>query len=120
VAVSRERAGLLLDRAARAVGERLDGDARRLVALADRAPRIVLGRTDLARSRLAAATASLAALAPQATLDRGYAIVRRGPDGTIVRDPGAAPTGTPLELTLARGTLAATSQGPGASKARTP
>jgi exodeoxyribonuclease VII large subunit len=120
LAASRERAGLLLDRAARAVGERLDGDARRLVTLADRAPRVVLGRVALAQSRLAAATASLAALAPQATLDRGYAIVRRGPDGAIVRDPDAAPAGTRLELTLAQGTLAATSEGSHASKARTP
>ncbi len=120
LAASRERAGLLLDRAARAVGERLDGDARRLVTLSDRAPRIVAGRVALAQSRLAAATASLAALAPQATLDRGYAIVRRGPDGAIVRDPGDAPSGTRLELTIARGRLAATSEGPDASKPRTP
>ena len=32
--------------------------------------------------------AALAVLGPQATLDRGYAIVRRADDGRIVRDPG--------------------------------
>jgi exodeoxyribonuclease VII large subunit len=63
-------------------------------------------------SGLASASASLAALGPQATLERGYAIVRRAGDGAILRDPAAAPAGTPLVVALAAGTLAATSQGP--------
>jgi hypothetical protein len=39
-------------------------------------------------------------------------IVRRGVDGGIVRRPSDAPTGTALELALADGRLAATSDGP--------
>ena len=46
---------------------------------------------------------------PQATLDRGYAIVRRVDDGRIVRDAVAdAPPGTRLALRVADGELPAT------------
>ena len=69
-------------------------------------------RLRAAAAALAAARASLAALGPGATLARGYAIVRAGREGAILRDPGEAPAGTPLRVTLAGGTLAATSDGP--------
>ena len=98
--------------AARAVSERLVGDGRRLEALRARPPRVLGARLGLASAGLAAASASLVALGPQATLERGYAIVRRGDDGAILRDPLAAPAGTPLLLSLAAGTLVATSDGP--------
>jgi exodeoxyribonuclease VII large subunit len=51
-------------------------------------------------------SAALAALGPQATLDRGYAIVRRGADGAVVREPAEAPAGELLAITVARGELA--------------
>jgi exodeoxyribonuclease VII large subunit len=51
----------------------------------------------------------LRALSPQSTLDRGYAIAQ-GPNG-IVRSPADAPAGTALSLALARGMLAARSEG---------
>jgi exodeoxyribonuclease VII large subunit len=47
-------------------------------------------------------------LGPQATLDRGYAIVRRADDERIVRDPIDAPGGTRLRLRVAHGDLPAT------------
>ena len=56
---------------------------------------------------LAAASAALGALGPEATLARGYAIVRRAADGAIVRDPADSPPGTLLRLRVARGDLAA-------------
>ena len=59
------------------------------------------------RGRLAAASAALGALGPEATLARGYAIVRRAEDGAIVRDPAESPPGTRLRLRVARGELAA-------------
>jgi len=62
----------------------------------------------MARASLGATTAALAVLGPQATLDRGYAIVRRTDDGRIVRDPLDAPPGTPVALRVARGELPAT------------
>jgi exodeoxyribonuclease VII large subunit len=47
-------------------------------------------------------------LGPQATLERGYAIVRRAEDGLVVRDPADAPAGSKLALRVARGELPAT------------
>jgi exodeoxyribonuclease VII large subunit len=99
-------------RLAPAVPARLDRERRRLDVLGARAPRIVELRLTSARSSLAASSASLAALAPQATLERGYAIVRRAGDGSILRDPAAAVAGTRLAVSLAGGELAATSDGP--------
>jgi exodeoxyribonuclease VII large subunit len=61
-----------------------------------------------ARSALEASAAALAVLGPNATLERGYAIVRRGPDGPIVRDPADAPRGSALRIRVARGDIAAT------------
>lgn len=52
----------------------------------------------------------LRGLSPQATLDRGYAIVQ-GPDGHVLRGPDGAPEGTHLTLTLAEGRLGAVSTG---------
>jgi exodeoxyribonuclease VII large subunit len=51
----------------------------------------------------------LRALSPQGTLDRGYAIVQL-PGGPVLRTPVQAPTGTALLITLADGTLQATSK----------
>ena len=62
----------------------------------------------MARSALDASAAALAVLGPEATLERGYAIVRRVRDGSIVRDPADAPRGSRLRLTVAKGDIAAT------------
>lgn len=53
----------------------------------------------------------LRALSPQATLDRGYAIVQ-GADGHVVHEASAAPEGAQLTVTLADGRIAAESRGP--------
>jgi exodeoxyribonuclease VII large subunit len=108
LAASRERAGLLLDRATRAVRARLDLAGTTSERLAARLRPSVLVRLGTARGALDAAGAALAALGPEATLERGYAIVRRGSDGRIVRDPAEAPAGEGLAIRLARGELAAT------------
>jgi exodeoxyribonuclease VII large subunit len=117
LATTRERAGLLLDRASRAIADRLDRDRRRLDDAAARVPRIAVARLAADRAHLAASGAALGALGPRATLERGYAIVRRAADGVVVREPGDAAAGTPLTLALARGVLAATSDGPAAADA---
>ena len=57
-----------------------------------------------------AALAHLRALSPQATLSRGYAIVRLdtgGPPGAVLRDSRNAPPGTGLLVALASGGLVA-------------
>lgn len=112
LAASRERVGLLVERATRVAQGRLDVDRRRLAGLGDRPGRVVGARLAGTGSALAALGASLAALDPDATLRRGYAIVRRTADGAILREPGAAPAGVRLSIALAGGSLAATSDGP--------
>jgi exodeoxyribonuclease VII large subunit len=92
---------------------RLARDRDRLERAAGRLPALIATRVAGDRGTLDAAAAALAVLGPQATLDRGYAIVRRRDDETIVRDPASAPSGTPLRLRLAGGELAATSDGAG-------
>jgi exodeoxyribonuclease VII large subunit len=71
-------------------------------------PQVATARLRAARLDLDTASAALAVLDPQATLDRGYAIVRRTEDERILRAPGEAPPGTRLSVRLARGELAAT------------
>ncbi|MWB98352.1 exodeoxyribonuclease VII large subunit [Agromyces seonyuensis] len=61
--------------------------------------------------RVAELRGHLRALSPQATLDRGYAIVQ-GPDGHVLREPADAPDAGILTITLAGGALAARSVGP--------
>jgi exodeoxyribonuclease VII large subunit len=111
LAVSRERIGLLLDRATRAAGARVAGERARLGrarVLHEAGAR----RTAIARTDLATAGAALTVLGPQATLERGYAIVRLAADGSIVREPAEAPTGARLDLRVARGSFPATSDAP--------
>ena len=104
LAQERERVGLLLDRAARALAGRLAADRALLARRGDRLPLLVEGRLVRARTDLHAATGSLAALSPYATLERGYAIVR-SPHGAIARDAADHAPGDPLEVRLARGGL---------------
>ncbi|MFO1538958.1 MAG: exodeoxyribonuclease VII large subunit [Chloroflexota bacterium] len=104
VAVERERAALLLDRADRATRTRL-ASAERGLALA--AARLAPLGTDAVRDRRAALVAAgraLAALDPDATLARGYAIVRDA-DGRVLVDASAASAGGTIGVTLARGAL---------------
>jgi exodeoxyribonuclease VII large subunit len=112
LAASRERAGELLERATRAARQRIADGHRLDERLAERLPVLVARRTALAGAQLAAAGATLGALGPGATLERGYAIVRRTADGAIVRDPSEAVVGTALSVRVARGEFPATS-GPG-------
>ncbi len=109
LAAGRERAGELLDRATRATRERIAADRSRERRLADLLPVLVTRRTTAAHAELARAAAALGALGPGATLERGYAIVRRSTDGAIVRDPTDAAAGTPLDVRVARGEFPATS-----------
>jgi exodeoxyribonuclease VII large subunit len=108
LAQARERAGYLLDRATRAVqgglGQQRDRDSR----LAGRLRPIADARLAMARGGLERNFASLSALGPQATLDRGYAVVRRRSDARIVRGPDEAPAGQRLIVQVARGEFGAT------------
>jgi exodeoxyribonuclease VII large subunit len=108
--MDRERVGRLLDRATSAIRGRLDETRRRQERLGARLIPSLPGRVALARAALEAGGAALAVLGPAATLERGYAIVRRGADGAIVRGPEEAPPGSLLRLTVARGEIRARSE----------
>ena len=108
LAASRERAGELLERATRAARERIADGHRQDERFAERLPVLVARRTALAAAQLAAAGATLGALGPGATLERGYAIVRRTADDAIVRDPDEAGPGTALRVRVAKGEFPAT------------
>ncbi len=108
LAASRERVGLLLDRATRATRARLLAGSDASDRAAGRLGPNVAFRIGTARGALGTAVAGLAALDPEATLGRGYAIVRRRGDGRIVRDPAEAPAGKRLAIRIARGEVAAT------------
>ncbi len=107
LAQARERAGLLLDRATRSLRD--DVNRRRAMdgGLSTRLAPTVNARLGAARTALERSAAALAALGPQATLARGYAIVRRDRDGSVVRDPAEAPPGDLLAIRVARGELIA-------------
>jgi len=62
------------------------------------------------RGRLAVAGSSLMAFNPQATLARGFAIVR-GPDGELIRSVVQARPGAPLRVQVSDGVFGATVDG---------
>ena len=104
LASERERVGLLFDRATRALRARLAADRATLSRSADRLPARLRARTAEARAELTRNAAGLAALDPFATLERGYAIVRR-PDGRVVVSAAEQSAGDRLEVHLAKGAL---------------
>jgi exodeoxyribonuclease VII large subunit len=107
LAQARERAGWLLDRATRHMHEELRHLRSGHGSLAARLTPAVQARLAADAGALQRAAAALSALGPQATLERGYAIVRRGGDGLVVRDPAEAPDGELLSVRVARGELTA-------------
>jgi exodeoxyribonuclease VII large subunit len=104
LAGERERAGLLLDRATRAVAGRLTAERTVVRRHSDRLPALLQARTTSARAELTRSATGLAALDPFATLDRGYAIVRAA-DGRVLVDATRAHVGEHLEVRLATGAL---------------
>ncbi len=88
----------------------VDRRAEDLTRWVARGTELVERAIDRATQRTAELRGHLRALSPQATLDRGYAIVQ-GADGHVVRAAAAAPDGSPLVVTLAEGLLAAVSRG---------
>ena len=120
LAQARERAGVLLDRATRSAVSLLVSRRRGEERLRARLDPIAPARIASAHSAVAAHGAALAVLGPQATLDRGYAIVRRSRDARIVRDPVDTPGGERLRIRVARGELGAVAQGDGADASDAP
>lgn len=88
----------------------IDRRAEELTRWVARGTELMERRIERQTSRVGELRGHLRALSPQATLDRGYAIVQRDHDGVLTR-PDQAPSGTPLRITLAEGRLGAVSTG---------
>jgi exodeoxyribonuclease VII large subunit len=108
LAASRQLAGDLLDRATRALRVRLASASVTEERLATALPNLASKLLGTRRAALAEAGAALAVLGPQATLERGYGIVRRASDDAIVRDPAEVSGGARLRIRVARGEFPAT------------
>ncbi len=106
----------LTHRLALAAPERQLAEKRRaLASLTARLKSSMLGRLRLARAELAGHSQRLTALAPEATLARGYAHVLRRRDGLTVRSPDQVQPGEELDVRVARGRFGAVVEGPEAS-----
>jgi exodeoxyribonuclease VII large subunit len=90
----------LPQRLRRTVRSRLDREAEEVVGMRARSRRRLSTLVDAGRADLEHVRARVRSLSPQATLDRGYAVVRRS-DGTVVRAPEDA-KGT-LQVRVAQG-----------------
>lgn len=84
--------------------------AHELHVLTARGRDVVGRRMDAAGHDVARLRATLRALSPGATLDRGYAIAHLD-EGVIVRDASQAPEGSRVTVTVARGAFTARSEG---------
>jgi exodeoxyribonuclease VII large subunit len=80
--------------------------AQRLVSTRERLGRAPLLALERRRGLLETTHGRLRALGPQATLERGYAIVRRGDH--VVRSAAEVTTGQELDVLVAEGTFGAT------------
>ena len=78
-----------------------------ITGLRDRSIRSFNSRLAIAQEELLQVTARVRALSPQATLDRGYAVVQLT-DGSIARDSAALKDGEKLRIRLAQGEASAT------------
>ena len=104
--VAEEQARILSLRrnAWRCLDGRVERQAADVSAYAARARRVVAHCVEQHERDVAAALARVTTLSPQATLDRGYAIVQAA-DGAVVRSAAAVDDGDPLRVRLADGTL---------------
>ncbi|HEY6125378.1 MAG TPA: exodeoxyribonuclease VII large subunit, partial [Steroidobacteraceae bacterium] len=87
---------------------RLEALCAHAAALRQRLVSAFTGSMTALDQRLALASRTLHAVSPLATLGRGFAVVSRVDDGTLLRDAALAPAGTEIEARLARGRLRAT------------
>jgi exodeoxyribonuclease VII large subunit len=86
---------------------RLEALCAHAAALRQRLVTTFAGSLNALEQRLALASRTLDAVSPLATLGRGFAVVSRVADGTLLRDAAQAPAGTEIEARLARGRVRA-------------
>lgn len=90
---------------------RIEAERQRLDELSRRASQALLHSLALRRAALGRARAQMLALSPQATLERGYAIVRREDTGAVVRSVQQAQPGDDLRIQVQDGELTAVTKG---------
>lgn len=90
---------------------RIEAERQRLDELTRRASQALLHSLALRRAALGRARAQMLALSPQATLERGYAIVRREDTGAVVRSVQQAQAGDDLRIQVQDGELTAVTKG---------
>jgi len=86
---------------------RLSQTRQRLDDLTERAGRAIRHQIAVRRERLAGLAGRLEGVSPLATLERGYAIVRRAADGLIVRSPSQVAVGDALRVRVRDGEFGA-------------
>jgi exodeoxyribonuclease VII large subunit len=80
---------------------------RKIDELTERASTFLHWRRDGLKRDVATLEAKLTALNPADTLRRGYAVVRRASDGTVLTTPNQVDDGTSLDITLSGGAIGA-------------
>jgi exodeoxyribonuclease VII large subunit len=88
--------------------QRVDLWRQRLSALQQQAIVVQRGHMERAREEVERLAATLQALSPLAVLARGYSICRQQADGKVIREADAVVPGTPIDITLWRGSLRCT------------
>ena len=105
-----ERIRQLRNRADQKINDRVILEMTKVVNLMQRSFASINSRIMRASDELNHMLNQVRALSPQATLDRGYAVVQKS-DGSIVRTPTALAKGEALRLRLAEGVALATATG---------
>ncbi|MFM8384177.1 MAG: exodeoxyribonuclease VII large subunit [Actinomycetota bacterium] len=105
-----EKIRQLRQRADRKINDRVVLEMTKVVGLIQRSFASINSRLMRSSEELTHLIARVRTLSPQATLDRGYAVVQKV-DGSIVRSPKALTKGEELRLRLAEGVAVATATG---------
>lgn len=105
-----EKIRQLRQRADRKINDRVVLEMTKVVNLMQRSFASINSRVTRSSEELIHLIARVRTLSPQATLDRGYAVVQR-PDGSILRSPMGLKMGELLRLRLAEGVALATATG---------
>jgi exodeoxyribonuclease VII large subunit len=111
-----ERIRQLRERADRKINDRVVLEMTKVVGLIQRSFAGISARLTRSTEELTHLIARVRTLSPQATLDRGYAVVQKS-DGSIVRSPDNLEKGERLRLRLAQGVAVATATGESESDA---
>ena len=105
-----EKIRQLRQRADRKINDRVVLEMTKVVGLIQRSFASINSRLMRSNEELTHLIARVRTLSPQATLDRGYAVVQKV-DGSIVRSPSVLAKGDELRLRLAEGVAVATATG---------